>query len=298
VPVVHVRDESKVLGGAGNVVRNVVALGADCAFCSVVGEDAAGDEVFALLGELGVATGGLLRVAGRPTTRKTRVVARQQQIVRVDHETHEPLEGADAARVVAAVEAVLPTVQTVVFQDYGKGLLSDAVVRPVLRAATARGLPVNVDPKSELERFRGVSLVKPNLGEAEAIAGLSARWAGGLDAVARELQKQAGGCDVAITDSGRGITIFEGDAAGVSVPTVVREVSDVQGAGDTIVATLSIALRAGATLWEAAVLANAAASVVVRKAGTATATRDELRDAVPAVREAAGTAARAAEETA
>lgn len=287
VPVVHVREESKALGGAANVVRNAVALGADCAFCSVVGQDAAGDDVVALLEELGVATSGLLRVADRPTTRKTRIVARQQQVVRVDRETHAALGSEDAERMVAAVVAELPSAQSVVLQDYAKGLLSESVVRPILREAVRLGLPVSVDPKADLAAFHGASLVKPNLSEAEALSGLSASGPGGLQAVAGVLQEQVGGGDIAITEGARGMTIFAGQAPGVLVPTLASEVSDVQGAGDTIIATLSIAKQAGASLWEAAVLANAAASVVVRKAGTATATRSELRKAIPGVRDAA-----------
>jgi rfaE bifunctional protein kinase chain/domain len=294
VPVVHVHHESSVLGGAANVVRNIVALGAHCEICSVVGNDSAGDEVIDLLASLGVATEGVLRSDGRPTTRKTRVVARRQQIVRVDRETVESLPPGEAESFVAAVEAVLPAVQTVVLQDYAKGLLSEPVARSIMGRALQLGLPVSVDPKSELHLFRGASLVKPNLREAEAISGLSADGTGGLAAVARRLREQCGGGAVAITDGGRGITIFEGEEAGVEVPTVPTEVSDVQGAGDTIVGTLSIALRAGATLWEAAVLANAAASVVVKKSGTATATRAELREAIPSVRDVAEAAARIA----
>jgi D-beta-D-heptose 7-phosphate kinase/D-beta-D-heptose 1-phosphate adenosyltransferase len=293
VPIVHVREESSVLGGAGNVVRNVVALGARCEFVSVVGDDAAGDEVLDLLAVQGVGTGGVLRVPGRPTTRKTRVVARRQQIVRLDRETLEPLSGEAAARVVLAIEAALPSVDAIVLQDYAKGMLSEPVVGPLMRAAARRRLPVSVDPKSDLASFRGASLVKPNLAEAEAISGLLSTAPGGLDAIARRLKELVGGGDVAITDGDRGITIFEGAAGGLRVPTVPTEVSDVQGAGDTIVSTLSIALRAGATLWEAAVLANAAASVVVRKAGTATTTRDELRAAIPGVRAVAEAAAAA-----
>jgi D-beta-D-heptose 7-phosphate kinase/D-beta-D-heptose 1-phosphate adenosyltransferase len=279
-------------------VRNVVALGAQCQFVSVVGDESAGDEVLDLLAALGVGTAGVTRAPGRPTTRKTRVVARRQQIVRVDRETLEPLSGETAARVAAAACAALSSVDTVVLQDYAKGLLSEPVVLPLMRTAVRLGIPVSVDPKKVLASFRGAALVKPNLAEAEAISGLSAASAGGLDAIARELQKLVGGGDIAITDGDRGITIFAGAAPGLRVPTVPTEVSDVQGAGDTIVSTLSIALRAGATLWEAAVLANAAASVVVKKVGTATTTRDELRAAIPGVRAVAEAALRTAPGTA
>jgi rfaE bifunctional protein kinase chain/domain len=285
VPVVHVQDETTVLGGAGNVVRNIVALGGSCDFCCVLGDDASGDRVVSLLADLGVDPAGSVRVPGRPTTHKTRVVARRQQVVRVDRETEAPLSSEHAAQLVGRVEEALPRAQTVVIEDYAKGLLTPSVGRAIMEAAAAADVPVNVDPKQDLAPFAGASLVKPNLAEAEAITGLLA--GDGLDAIGRELSQRIGGGDVAITQGGDGITIFEGGRPGVYVPTVRQEVFDVQGAGDTIIATLSLARQAGASLWEATVIAHAAASVVVGKAGTATADREELRAALPAVREAA-----------
>jgi D-beta-D-heptose 7-phosphate kinase/D-beta-D-heptose 1-phosphate adenosyltransferase len=292
VPIVRVRGEAHLLGGAANVVRNVVALGASCELCSVIGPDVAGDRVVGLLDELGVGTRGLLRSQERATTLKTRIVARRQQIVRVDRETVAPLSGSDASRLLASVARVSPDVQGVILEDYAKGLLTRETALPIMREAARLHLPVSVDPKIDLAPFAGASLVKPNLAEAQAISGLDASGPGGLEAIARRLQKIVGGGDVAITLGREGMEIFEGAASPVRVPTVARDVFDVQGAGDTIVAALSLALRAGASLWEAAVLANAAAAVVVRKTGTATATRDELREVIPAVREVAQLALR------
>jgi rfaE bifunctional protein kinase chain/domain len=296
VPVVHVAEESTALGGAGNVARNIVALGGECDFCCVVGEDPAGDRVLALLADLGVDSRGVLRAADRPTTHKTRVVARRQQIVRVDRETHEPISADLASRLRARIEAALPSASAVVLEDYAKGLLTVEVGRAVTRAAAAAHVPVNVDPKHDLEPFRGASLVKPNLVEAEVLTGRRASDDGGLEAIARVIQKLVGGGDVAVSLGGEGLAIAEGGAPIVRVPTVRQAVFDVQGAGDTIIATLSLARQAGASLWEATVLANAAASVVVGKPGTATADRDELRAALPGVREVA-LAARAGAST-
>lgn len=283
VPVVHVDDSITVLGGAGNVVRNVAALGARCDFCSAVGDDASGDRLVELLAELGVDPSGMVRVPGRQTTRKTRVIARRQQIVRVDRETREPLPDRAATELLARVDAALPAAMAVILEDYGKGLLGAEVGRAIVRAATAAGLSVDVDPKDTLEPFVGASLIKPNLPEAEALTGLAASEHG-LDAVGRRLQELIGGGDAAITQGGDGMTIFQGSEPGVWVPTVRQEVFDVQGAGDTIIATLSLARQAGASLWEATVLAHAAASVVVGKSGTATANGDEVRAALPAIR--------------
>jgi D-beta-D-heptose 7-phosphate kinase/D-beta-D-heptose 1-phosphate adenosyltransferase len=240
-----------------------------------------------LLEELGVDTRAVLRVPGRPTTHKTRVVARRQQIVRIDRETDEPLPEPAVSRLLTAVTAALPKVDGVVLEDYAKGLLSVEVGRPIMREAAGAELPVSVDPKLDLAPFVGAALIKPNLPEAEALSGLRVRGEGDLEAVARRLQKLVGGADVAITRGGEGLVVFDGAGPGVAVPTVYQEVFDVQGAGDTIIAVLSLAQRVGATLWEAAVLANAAAAVVVGKTGTATANREELLRALPAVREAA-----------
>ncbi len=296
VPVVEVDDSWTVLGGAGNVVRNITALGGGCEFACVVGDDDPGDAVVSLLEDLGVGAQSSVRIAGRPTTHKTRLVARRQQIVRFDRETRTPLAPGAAERFLAAVEQALARVEGVVIEDYGKGLLSVEVGRAVMRAAAAAGLAVSVDPKETLEPFPGASLIKPNFGEAEALSGLRASEHG-LEAIGRRLQKRVGGGDVAITQGGSGITILEGSQPEVYVPTVPQEVFDVQGAGDTIIAALSLARQAGASLWEATVIANAAASVVVGKAGTATADRDEVRAALPSIRAAALRASALEEES-
>jgi len=285
VPVVHLRDESTVLGGAGNVVRNVVALGGRCRLCSVVGDDPAGARVLDLLKELGVDTAGTIVVAGRPTTHKSRVVARSQQIVRFDRETTEPVPRPAVRALLRAVDAALPAVDAAVLADYAKGLLTRGTIEPVMRRLRAAGVPAAVDPKDDLRAYRGASLLKPNLREAEALTGIPLRGgrAGDLPRAVARLRKRIGPVDVVITRGGEGMTCFaDGDERGVDVHTLAREVFDVQGAGDTTIAVLELARAAGASLLEAAVLANAAAGVVVGKIGTATASRDELRDILPA----------------
>jgi D-beta-D-heptose 7-phosphate kinase/D-beta-D-heptose 1-phosphate adenosyltransferase len=276
VPVVRVRSESFALGGAGNVVRNVAALGARCTFCSSVGTDAEGDAVIALLEELGVATDGVARVAGRPTTRKSRVVARTQQIVRVDRETHEPVPPAVARRLVGVVADAAPDVDGAILEDYGKGLFTSATIRKLMQALAAAEVPVAVDPKGELAPFKGAALLKPNLREAQELSGIRLREPRDLDRVAKRLRSKIGGGAIAVTRGGEGMSLFGEDGPRIDVPTPTREVYDVQGAGDTTIAALVLSLRAGATLREAAVIANAAAGVVVGKVGTATASRDEV----------------------
>lgn len=288
VPVLHVRGEARVLGGAGNVVRNAVALGASCRFCAVIGDDAAGQRIVDLLKDLGVEADGLVVVPGRPTTRKTRVVARTQQIVRVDRETDEPPPASGLRALRGAIERAVADADAVVLEDYGKGTLAPALVRSIMRAFRAAEVPVSLDPKDSIAPFRGASLVKPNLREAGALAGLRIVDDATLARAAGRLRRRIGGGDVAITCGADGIALFgESEPEGVRVATARREVYDVQGAGDTTIAALALARRAGATLREAAVIANAAAGVVVGKAGTATVSRAELRRALPAAIEAA-----------
>lgn len=303
VPVVHVREESRVLGGAGNVVRNVVALGGRCAFCSVVGDDAAGRRVLGLLKDLGVDAAGVVVDEGRPTTRKTRVAAssrrpapregprvhQSQQIVRLDRETIEPLPADTARDLLRVVGEAGAHAHGVVLEDYGKGLFSARLIREVMRRFRAADVPVAVDPKSELAPFRGAHLLKPNLQEAEALAGIRVGSSDDLERVVQKLRRSIGAANVVVTRGGDGMTVFEADGSGIDVRTAAREVFDVQGAGDTVIAALMLALRAGGSLVEAAVVANAAAGVVVGKVGTATATPAEVRELLPAAIAAART---------
>jgi D-beta-D-heptose 7-phosphate kinase/D-beta-D-heptose 1-phosphate adenosyltransferase len=233
-----------------------------------------------------------LRVEGRPTTRKTRVEARSQQMVRFDRETDEPLPPEAVRRLHLAIEATLGRVDGVILEDYGKGLLTSAVVRRAMRRFQAAGLPVAVDPKGHLEAYRGADLVKPNLREVEQLAGRPIRSRDALVAAVARLRRKLAGSAVVVTRGPLGMTVFDDDPAGVDVPIERCEVFDVQGAGDTAIAALTLARLAGASLLEAAVIGNAAASVVVRKVGTATATAREIRRRLPAAVAAAGREAR------
>ena len=307
VPVVQVRRESLLLGGAGNVVRNITALGGKCVFCTVVGDDADGRRVIELLENLGVGTDGVMVAQNRPTTRKTRVVATGQQVVRYDRESLEPSSASVARGTEAFVAAALPDLDGAILADYGKGFLSRGLIQKLMRHLREADVPVAVDPKLELLAYHGAALLKPNLREAQAFTGVSIHGHADLERIVRlgffslsqpaardlerivaELRKQTAAQNIVVTRGREGVTLFEGDLPAVEVPTVPQEVFDVQGAGDTSIATLALSLRAGATLLEAAVLANAAAGVVVGKVGTATATRGEVRDHLPAIVAAAG----------
>jgi len=247
----------------------------------VVGDDAAGGRIAGLLENLGVDPANLVVASGRPTTRKTRVVARAQQVVRLDRESLEPPPPSVRRRLQASVERAMPEASGVVFEDYGKGVLSKRFATGLMQRFREAGLPVVVDPKNTVAPYRGAALMKPNLREAEALSGVAIRGSADLAAAASRLRQRIGGGDIVVTKGAEGMTLFEGDGEGVDVPTVVREVFDVQGAGDTTVAALALSLRAGARLFEAAVIANAAAGVVVGKVGTATASIEEVRELLP-----------------
>ncbi len=282
VPVLHVEREATVLGGAGNVVRNIVALGASSSFCAIIGDGAPGRRVIELLEELGVDSSGMIVAENRHTIVKTRVVAQTQQIVRFDRETAAPVDKVvdrDLRKAVAA--AIEDGVSGVILEDYDKGALTKGVIRDAIKCCAELGLPVAVDPKIELSAFKGASLLKPNLSEAEALTGIRVQSDADLDRVGAQLRKKIGGGDVIVTRGGKGMTIFHGDDERSDIPTPLFEVYDVQGAGDTTIAALVLSICAGATLEEAAVIANAAAGVVVRKTGTATANPEEVIEALP-----------------
>jgi rfaE bifunctional protein kinase chain/domain len=286
VPVVHVKRQSTALGGAANVLRNVVAMGAECFLGGVIGDDAAGDRLVDLMKELGADPSGLIRVEGRPTTRKTRVEAQSQQMLRVDHETDEPAPPEAMRRLDAWIAEAVERAHGVVLEDYGKGVLTPASARRWMRKFRDAGVDVSVDPKDHLGAFRGASMVKPNVREVEALTGCRIRDREDLAAAVAKLRRQLGGAAVVVTRDAQGMTVFDDDPAGIDAPVARSEVFDRQGAGDTCIAALALARLAGGSLLEAAIVANAAAAVVVAKLGTASASPNEIRSLLPAALEA------------
>jgi D-beta-D-heptose 7-phosphate kinase/D-beta-D-heptose 1-phosphate adenosyltransferase len=260
----------------------------------VVGADASGRRIGELLEALGVDSSGLVEVEGRPTGHKTRVVARSrqvvrfsQQVVRIDRETTDAVPASATRRLVRFIDKVLSDVDGVVLEDYGKGLLTRGLLTAAMRRFREAGVPVAVDPKTPLTLHKGIDLLKPNLPEAEALSGVTVRRRADLDRAASKLRRRIGGGRLVVTRGPEGMSLFEGKGPGIDVHTAAREVFDVQGAGDTTIAALVLALRAGANLLEAAVIANAAAGVVVGKSGTATASPAEVRRLLPAAIRAA-----------
>ncbi len=281
VPVVHVRSESIALGGAGNVVRSIVAMGAKADLSAVVGDDRAGQQTLGLLQDLGVDPSGIVVADDRPTTRKTRVIARSQQVVRFDREADTRLPNRVGEQILEILRKKASTANGVILEDYGKGLLAAPLLSEMMEFFRVAKTYVAVDPKSELLAYKGASLFKPNLREAEALVHMRIRSAEDFEHARARLRATLGEGDIVITRGSEGMSLFEGDQPVRTVHTAAREVFDVQGAGDTVIAALVLAARAGASLLEAAVIANAAAGVVVSKIGTATATAQEVKEMLP-----------------
>jgi rfaE bifunctional protein kinase chain/domain len=272
VPVVAVRDHSFTLGGAGNVANNLRALGARVTFVGCAGDDAEGARLRAMFDDLGVDARGLTVVGDRPTTRKTRVVAHNQQVVRADWESTAPLRDADRARVVDAVRVAVRDADAVVLSDYAKGLFHRDVVDAALSAPI-----VVADPKpADVAMFAGVSCVAPNAAEAARATGIAIVDDASLERAGRALLTMLGCKFVLITRGEHGMSLFGADGARVDVPAVARTVYDVSGAGDTVVAVLTLALAAAIPPEIATQLANFAAAAVVEKLGTATAQAGEI----------------------
>jgi len=281
VPVVRLERESFRLGGAGNVVSNLVSLGARGIPAGVRGDDRYGELVETFCRDAGIPTEALVPAAGRPTTVKTRVIAHNQQVVRVDREVDGPLEADVAGRLAEKSLASLARVQGLVVSDYDKGGLSADLLAALLPDAARRRLPIVVDPKTRLLRhFRPATVVTPNSREAMEATGIPARADEDFEAVGRRLLEILDCPYVLITRGERGMLLLKKDGASLTIPATAREVFDVTGAGDTVTATLALALAAGATMEEAALLSNRAAGVVVGKVGTATLTVQELLEAV------------------
>ncbi|HEY0928378.1 MAG TPA: bifunctional ADP-heptose synthase [Gemmatimonas sp.] len=274
VPVVRVRDRKLALGGAANVAQNVAALGAGCDLVSVIGNDAAGATLRERL-EAGAMQGRSLVTVDRPTTTKTRVMARSQQLVRFDEEDDTDLSVHDVQRVLEAIERALPHATALVFEDYNKGVLVPAVIEGAIAMARARQLPIVVDPKfRNFFSYRGATVFKPNRRELESALGAAVdlEHPGALP----ETFARLGVDHLLLTLGERGMALISSDGVVHRVPTTAREVYDVVGAGDTVTAYLATMLAAGATALEAAIVANYAAGVEVGKLGAATVSPEEV----------------------
>jgi D-glycero-beta-D-manno-heptose-7-phosphate kinase len=277
VPIVHYDHEEHRIGGAANVAHNVVAFGARAELVGLVGDDAEAGVLRDALAARHVGTSGLVADSSRPTTRKVRVVTdRHQQVARLDYERdHEAREEIET-QLIARVGTLASTAGAIVVSDYLKGAITGRLVAELAEIARQRNVPLLVDPKiPHVGYYRGATLVTPNHHEAEVATHMRIRTDGDAGVAARAFRQRAGCDGVLITRGEHGMWLLCPESEG-ALPATAREVADVTGAGDTVIATLALALAAGATTAEAATLANHAAGIVVGKFGPATVSVDEL----------------------
>ncbi|MCK6481502.1 MAG: bifunctional heptose 7-phosphate kinase/heptose 1-phosphate adenyltransferase [Planctomycetes bacterium] len=287
VHVVRLDREEERPGGAGSVAALLGGLGARCRSVGVLGRDGSGDRMLALLRAAGASTAGVVRLPGRPTTVKTRVVARNasgfQQVMRVDREEDGPLPAAAVRALSAAARRAIRGAGAVILSDYAKGALPDPVIRAAVAEARRRRIPLLVDPKrADFRAYAGATVITPNRAETERALGVRIRTGEDAARAGRRLVRSLGLEAALVTLDRDGIVLVPREGAAVRIPTVPREVFDVTGAGDMVIAAAAAALASGASLEEAARLANVAAGIEVARFGVVPVTRDEILEAVHA----------------
>jgi rfaE bifunctional protein kinase chain/domain len=276
VPIVDSRRRTYVAGGAANVAAGIVALGGHGLLGGAIGDDASAEALRDALAAAGVDADGLVVDPARPTTTKTRVIAHAQQMLRIDAEDRAALAGPIESVLLAHAVAHVESADAVVISDYGKGVASKPLAQRLIDAARASATPVIVDAKGlHYDRYRGATVITPNQQDAGRSANVHVESDADLEEAVRRLREASGGAAVLITRGAAGMSLFDGGEP-LHVPAQARDVYDVTGAGDTVVAVLAIALGRGHALHDAIRLANAAAGVVVGKVGTATVSLAEL----------------------
>jgi len=282
VPVVNVTKENVLLGAATNVVNNVHALGGKVSVCGVIGHDEAGKQLVHMLRVQGIHTDGLIVEDGRPTTIKTRVIAHSQQVVRFDRETKVGIERDTHRRIFEYIRQQEDIgLDAIVLSDYSKGVITNDLVRDIVKLARKKGIIVSVDPKvNHFGIYSGVTILTPNTKEASIGAKIEIEDDESLFKAGTLLLKRLKCNAVLVTRGEHGMSLFERGGRVTHIPTVAQEVFDVTGAGDTVISTLTIAMAAGAGIADAARLSNYAAGIVVGVVGTATVKPDELKQKI------------------
>jgi len=277
VQVVNVQREDFTLGGSGNVVNNLVSLGAKVLTVGVSGTGMNGKVMLERFRELGVDTRGIIKDPQRPTTRKTRVIAANQHVVRIDRETKNEISGKALGQLNAYIEKTIPRVDIVLISDYGKGLVTKPFISKIARIARKHKKITIADPKGlDFTKYAGVFLLTPNKKEASLASGIEIQDKKTLHAAGTRILKTAKIKNLLITCGKDGMVLFTGIGKPLHISARARQVFDVSGAGDTVLAVLGLAMASGVSLEESAALANTAAGIVVGKVGTATVTKDEL----------------------
>jgi D-beta-D-heptose 7-phosphate kinase/D-beta-D-heptose 1-phosphate adenosyltransferase len=284
VPVVWVKRESFMPGGASNVANNLRSLGANTFIAGVIGDDERGAILKGELEQKGINTRGIMTDGSRPTTLKTRVVAQHQQVVRIDKENVSALSDAMVSRIIDYAKGMVNRVDAVIIEDYGKGVITPRLLKEVVPLARRKNKIISVDPKEEhLKYYQGISLITPNNHEASKAVGFEIKDAATLKkAGAAMLEKFK--CKIALITLGEnGMAVFQKDKPMKQIPTVAQEVFDVSGAGDTVIACYTLALASGADPVQAAHISNCAAGIVVGKVGIAVVSPDELTEKIRGV---------------
>lgn len=286
VPVVEITEENLLLGGAANVAHNVLSLGGKVYIAGVIGRDDTGKTLINKLGEKGFNTDGIVIDGDRPTTVKTRVIAHSQQVVRFDREVRTDISRPTLEMILGYVKACLPRVKGIIISDYCKGLISRKLIKNILELAGPKVF-IATDPKiGHFDYYKGLSLITPNINEASFGSGIDITDDKTLVAAGKTLLNKLLCKAVIITRGDEGMTLFEKNGKITNIPTCAREVYDVSGAGDTVIATLTLCHAAGVKLKDAAIIANHAAGIVVGKIGTAVTTRQEILESMKACKPA------------
>lgn len=277
VPIVNVKSESTTLGGAGNVVQNLVALGAHVTVAGVIGDDATGRQLIEILESEGVKTDTIIKDSLRPTTVKTRVLAARHQLVRIDREVTDPLSAGLEDELTTKLDIVIGKADIIIFSDYNKGLFAPALTQRLIKIAAEHDKKIVIDPKGlNYEKYKGAYLIKPNRKElAEAAKAESIKNIDELREAAKTIFMQTETDYLVVTLSEDGMAILTEQSQKL-LPVKATEVFDVTGAGDTVISTITYFLALGFTVEEACELANHAAAIVIRQVGSATATIDEI----------------------
>jgi len=281
VPVVSVQKESHALGGVGNVIHNLVAMGANVTAIGTAGTGKTGQMIFEKLEDLGIETDGIISEPRRPTTRKTRVIASNQQVLRIDKEIRKDINTDTLERLVKIIESKISNVSLMILSDYDKGLITRELVRKIVKLAEKHNVLTLADPKSlDFSKYEQISILTPNKKEASLAANVDIKSEKDLFDAGQKIMDQVKLEKLLVTCGKDGMALFEKGREPYTIESKARQVFDVSGAGDTVISLLGLGLATGATFKQSASIANVAAGIVVAKIGTATASIDELKRAL------------------
>ncbi|MBU4561408.1 D-glycero-beta-D-manno-heptose-7-phosphate kinase [bacterium] len=277
VPVVKVMKETFIPGGAANVVRNINSLGGKVYLAGIIGNDSLGKKLKKTLTKSGVSTSGLIIDRSRPTTRKTRIIAHSQQVVRIDKEKTDSPTSPIRKRLMNALERFINRMDIIIVSDYGKGIITSSILKKIFSLASKYKKKVVIDPKvGRFRDYRGATILTPNKNEARVALGGVLTEEESIHSIGKKILRELDLEALLITRGAEGMSLFQKDKKVVDIPTVAQEVYDVTGAGDTVTAVLALGLATGADFLSSAQIANFAAGIVVKEIGAATVSKKEL----------------------